>query len=61
MAFVALGAKWGTAGTIRDFVTPMITAEIGLLGAVTGFYFATHEHGEGLPPVKSAQESTEVD
>lgn len=44
-SFAGLALHWASsARELGDFVTPFITAEVGVLGAVTGFYFATHEH-----------------
>jgi len=43
-SFIGLALHWANVADLRDFVTPFITAEVGVLGAVTGFYFATHEH-----------------
>jgi uncharacterized membrane protein YGL010W len=54
-SFLALGADWATAGAIKDFVEPVLTAEVGLLGAVMGFYFATHEHETHHPGVRSSE------
>jgi hypothetical protein len=44
-AFVSVDTGWVKITSVPDFVTPFITAQVGLLGAVMGFYFATHEHG----------------
>jgi hypothetical protein len=44
LSFIGLAAHWATAEQLKDFVVPFLSAEIGVIGAVTGFYFATHEH-----------------
>jgi hypothetical protein len=46
-SIVLVGADIISAADAKDFVTPFITAEVGLLGAVTGFYFATREQRQG--------------
>lgn len=60
MGFAAVAAGWGTWTDLKDFITPLITAEVGLLGAVMGFYYATHEqHLTGIQKVDPAQERNE--
>jgi Mn2+/Fe2+ NRAMP family transporter len=48
-SFLALGADWATAGAIKDFVEPVLTAEVGLLGAGLRF-----PNVEKLPPDRTA-------
>jgi hypothetical protein len=43
LGFVSADTHWGGWGVVRTFMTPLITAEVSLLGAATGFYYATHE------------------
>lgn len=54
MAFVSFATGWAKISDIRDFVTPFITAEVGLLGAVMGFYYATHDHPAPSPSAAPA-------
>ena len=41
LTFVAGASGWASPSDIRQFAAPIISAEIGLLGAVTGFYYAS--------------------
>jgi hypothetical protein len=41
MGFAGLASHWANAKTMKDFLTLFIPSEVGLLGAVTGFYFAS--------------------
>lgn len=45
LCFAGVALGWGTDGTFRQVSAALISGEIGLLGAVMGFYYATHEHG----------------
>jgi hypothetical protein len=52
MGFASVAAGWGSFDTVRTFITPLITAEVSLLGAVMGFYYATHQNEiDGIPKV----------
>ena len=42
--FITVDAHWGTFSDVRNFIEPLVTAEVSLLGAVMGFYYATHQN-----------------
>ncbi|HVX19969.1 MAG TPA: hypothetical protein VHB02_01335 [Acidimicrobiales bacterium] len=57
MIFVAVAARWITIQALKDLVAPLVTAEVSLLGAVTGFYYGTTKPVPPLgPPISTSSE-----
>jgi len=48
LTFGAAAGHWAVPSDIRQFEAPIISAEVSLLGAVMGFYYASRKE---LPPL----------
>ena len=50
-SFFGILSGWVSSTDLRDFMTPITTAEVGLLGSATGFYFgSTTANQKALTP-----------
>ena len=58
LIFVAVALHWMTPSSVKDLITPIITAEVSLLGAATGFYYGT---SSSTPPQLGAPISAKKD
>lgn len=55
LIFGSAAGHWAAINDLRELAAPLITAEVSLLGAVTGFYFASQRPTSIEAPPVSAQ------
>lgn len=46
LTFLAGALGWATPSDIRQFAAPILTAQVSLLGAVMGFYYASRANDD---------------
>lgn len=61
LTFVAAALGWASPSDIRQFEAPIVSAEVSLLGAVMGFYYASRVDNPTLVPPATAQDDDEDD
>ena len=55
--FGAVAGHWASPNDVRNLAAPIISAEVSLLGAVTGFYYASHRPPAVGSPVSAQSEN----